>query len=412
MGMIYRPMVKGKTAPLTDGGAKARCPDAKHGRADECPTCHARFGRVWWIKFYQNGRPIRESAETEKETEARRRLKAKEGRVATGQPLLPRVERITYDELARDLVQYYKTTGRRRLSEVEDRLAHLTRFFQGRRAVSIGPALVTEYVAKRQGETTRGGPTSNRTVNIELGLLKRMFRLAYENNKVFRVPPIKSLKEAPPRQGFFETDQYRAVKRHLPPDLQAALAVAHTFGWRTRSEVLTLELRQVDLVAGTIRLDPGQTKNQDGRVVYLTPELIGLLRAQVDRVKQLMRERSAVIPYLFPHLSPGRHQGQRRKDFRKAWETACRKAGCPGMLKHDLRRTAVRNMVNLGVPERVAMTVTGHKTRAVFDRYHIVSPADLQEATRKLAGTGTGTTGQIGLDAIAASARQSGPSGE
>ncbi len=76
---------------------------------------------------------------------------------------------------------------------------------------------------------------------------------------------------------------------------------------------------------------------------------------------------------------------------RKAWHTACEKAGWPGMLRHDFRRTAVRNMVNKNIPERVAMTVTGHKTRAVFDRYHIVSPGDVKEVARRLTGTFSGT---------------------
>ncbi len=90
-----------------------------------------------------------------------------------------------------------------------------------------------------------------------------------------------------------------------------------------------------------------------------------------------------MIHWLFPHLD-GRHKGERIRNFQRRWKTACKKAGVPWMLRHDFRRTAVRNMVNLGVAERVAMNVTGHRTRAVFDRYHIVSPGDLREATRKL----------------------------
>jgi integrase len=158
--------------------------------------------------------------------------------------------------------------------------------------------------------------------------------------------------------------------------------------------VLTLERRQLDLQAETLRLDPGTTKNDDGRLVYLTPELMSLLSAQLERVKALERKVGKIIPWLFPHLSvKGSHIsrrliGTRKVDFRKAWISACKGAGVPGALRHDCRRTAVRNMVNEGVPERVAMKVTGHRTRSVFDRYHIVSPADLKEASRKLAQSG------------------------
>jgi integrase len=175
------------------------------------------------------------------------------------------------------------------------------------------------------------------------------------------------------------------------------MTIDFTYGWRTQSEVLTLERRQLDLDAETLRLDAGETKNEDGRLVYLTPELKVLLAGQVERVRPLEYKTGRIIPYLFPHLKD-RFKGQRRRDFRKAWQSACDKAKLPGKLRHDFRRTVVRNMVNRGVPERVAMTVTGHRTRSVFDRYHIVSPPDLRDVARRLTGTFSDTFGDSVVD--------------
>lgn len=363
---------------------------------------------VWWMKYYANGKCVRVSTGKTKRKEAQTILDERMGRVATGQPILPRVDRIEYEQAAKDLRQHYKTTGERDFVESETRLAHLDKFFKGVKLVAISGDVIKSYVDVRQ---TAGA--ANGTINRELGVLGRMLRLAYENGKLLRLPVIHKLKEAPPRSGFFELGQFEAVKRHLRPDLQVAVSIAYTLGWRMQSEVLTLKRSQVDLNACTMRLDPGTTKNDEGRVVYLTQELHGLLQGQLERVQQLEKKLGKPVPFLFPYFSK-RHKGKRILDFRQAWETACmgamleglegeeheaKKAELklalvngerPGLLKllrHDFRRTAVRNMVNRGVPERVAMKITGHRTRTVFDRYHIISPSDLQEAARKLTGT-------------------------
>jgi hypothetical protein len=180
-------------------------------------------GTRYWIKYYVNGRPVRESTGTDDKEQAKRMLKGREGAVAIGAPVPPRLDKILYDELAEDLRTFYQTTGKRRLAEVDDRLTYINKFFRGRRAASIGPALVTEYAARRQEDKTRFKTVpSNRTINIELSILKLMLRLAYKNGKLLRVPPIDLLREAPPREGFFEAHQYEAVRRRLPDDLRAA----------------------------------------------------------------------------------------------------------------------------------------------------------------------------------------------
>ena len=93
----------------------------------------------------------------------------------------------------------------------------------------------------------------------------------------------------------------------------------------------------------------------------------------------MKREHRLICPWVFFH---GR--GEPIKDFRGVWTAATKAAGCPGRLVHDLRRTAVRNLVRNGVPDLVAMRLTGHKTRSVFDRYNIVSAADLKDAATRL----------------------------
>jgi integrase len=133
-----------------------------------------------------------------------------------------------------------------------------------------------------------------------------------------------------------------------------------------------LEWRDTDIAGKVIRLRPEVSKNKDGR---LLPIKGGELLEIIERAK---KSRVLSCPYVF-------HQdGQKIGDFGKAWKTACKAAGFGQIIVHDLRRSAVRNMVRAGIPERVAMSLSGHKTRSVFDRYNIVSESDLAKATEQL----------------------------
>ncbi len=198
-------------------------------------------------------------------------------------------------------------------------------------------------------------------------------------------PYIPLLKENNVRTGFFEAEQFASVKSHLPVQMRGIVDFAFITGWRTPSEIQPLEWRNVDMKVGEVRLDPGTTKNGEGRTFPFTAALRRVLEDQQVIAEQLKRERGLIPRHVFcytMHTKAG--QPITESGFNKAWRKARVAAGCPGRIPHDLRRTAVRNLVRAGVPERVAMQLTGHKTRAVFERYNIVSAGDLRDAARRL----------------------------
>ncbi len=335
----------------------------------------------WWIKYYRNGRPVRESTGTAKETEAKNILKAKEGDIAAGRPVIPHADRVRFEELAEDLKNDYKINGKRSLDRVERSIDHLKTYFAGWRAIHISTASVRAYIAKRQEAKAENG-----TINRELAALKRMFSLALQGEKLLRRPYIPHLDEDNVRTGFFGEVEFLALREALPAYLKPVAAFAYTFGWR-KSEILGLTWERVDLAAGTVRLDPGTTKNREGRTVILTADLRAVLLDQWKQVCLIVKARNPeatardiaeAVPWVF------HRNGKQIKDFRGAWETACRTAGLAGRIPHDFRRTAIRNMVRAGIPERVAMSISGHKTRSVFDRYDIVDEGDLRAAAERL----------------------------
>jgi integrase len=329
-----------------------------------------QIGRIWYIQFYCRGRQIRESSHSEKKGVAERFLRRRLGESAAGQLPGPRVERVKYEEIRDALYADYKANNRKSLMRRSDGTEYvggvlaLDDFFPGFRAVDITTDRIRAFILKRQEQGT-----PNSTINRSLTALRRMFNLAVQDGKLREVPHFPMQKESAPRKGFLEYEEFQRLRQELPEDLRPLLTVGFYTGMRL-GEILGLKWANVSFLDAQIRLDPGSTKNDEPRTIPLTGELLEMLK--------ILRQKASGCEFVF-----SRH-GRPVRSFRKAWTSACTRAKLPGLLFHDLRRTGVRNLVRAGVPEGVAMKISGHRTRAIFERYNIVSGRDLADAARKL----------------------------
>jgi integrase len=373
--------------PSGEGGRGSRDKETPDG-------VYERSGsRFLWIKWYDaQGRPHRESAQTTSVKEAKRLRDQRPGSVAKGEPIAANANRVRVNELLDDLENDYLVNDKV-LEAIEPNVRRLREWFGRHRAVDVSSAHTRAYIAAHRMTEENPGGLSNGTLMRDRSALLRAYSLAQQGTppKMLYKPHFPRLKEGPPRQGFFEAHEVEAVCGLLPVDLRPVVRFAYITGWRVPSEVLTLTWAQVSFEGGSVRLEPGTTKNDEARIFPFTNDLRALLEEQRVRTEEIQRRTGQIVPHVF-------HRGGAPiKDFRGAWDTACRGAGIPGRIPHDLRRAAVRNLVRCGVPERVAMKLTGHKTRSVFERYNIVNEADLQDAAAKLnraerpTGTLTGT---------------------
>jgi len=197
-----------------------------------------------------------------------------------------------------------------------------------------------------------------------------MFSLAIEDGRLNHSPYIPTLEEDNARRGFIDHGAFVSLRANLTEYLRDPIAFLYLSGWRL-GQMKALDWSDVDLVGGVVRPRPEISKNKDGRLLPLSGELLQIM----DRARA---KRRPDCPFVF------HRDGEPIGDFGKAWSTACKAAGLHPILVHDLRRTAVRNMVRAGITDRVPITLSGHKTRSIFDRYNIVSEWDLAAAAEKL----------------------------
>ena len=338
--------------------------DKKTGQLKVC--------RTWTMKLWVGGKPLKRSSGTTSRAVANKKLEQWKAQVRQG-IYVPDADQTRFEDLAALLINEYRANARKSLDRVEDAVGHLAAFFKGCRAQAISTDRILAYVRQRQEQEA-----ANATINRELAALKRMFRLGERAGKVVRRPSIDMLQENNARTGFFERDEFDAVLAHLPADLKAVFEVAYITGWRVKSEILTRQWAHVDLQSGWLRLEPGETKNTEGRQFPLTPDLRAVLERQRERTLVIERATGTIIPWIF-HRS-----GTPIRSFRRAWVAVCKQAGLSDRIPHDFRRTAVRNLERAGVPRSTAMKMVGHKTESIYRRYAIVDEAMLKEGATKL----------------------------
>ena len=325
----------------------------------------------WWIRYSYQGCTHRESTKEKTRARAREYLDLRLAEIGADMLGLrkfvgPTADRIPVGQMLAALRKDLELRDLRSFAATANHLSHAAAAFGDWPLKETTTERVDQWIAKQVSE----GPLSPATLNRRLQLLRQALTLAADRGLLAQIPKIRRLSElGRERHGFFERADFEAVAARLPEYLQDFVRFAYLTGWR-KGSIASLMWADVDPDARVIHLRPENDKTGSGQVLALEGDLWKIVeRRRGDRYVS-----SGLMDLVF-HRS-----GKPLGDFRKAWKSACSSAGCPGRLFHDLRRTAVRNLIRAGVPERVAMSISGHKTRSVFDRYNIVSVEDMRAA--------------------------------
>jgi integrase len=343
-------------------------------------------GSLFWVAYYSHGKEQREVARhvrtgdklelSEKNRhEAERFLKRRLGEIAAEQHggrafVGPKEERVTVSQILDGLETDFRLRDKWNF-KVASNLKPVRERFGAWRAVNVTSEAVGKYI-----ENLREEGYSNSTVNHRTKLLRQAFSIGIRNKQVTQAPFIPRLSEiGNERQGFFETADFEAVVPHLPEYLRDFCRFGFLTGWRKGS---IESLRWSDVGDDVIYLRAENSKTRKPETIPVEGDLQDIIdRRRAAAVLKSKDGETRFAEYVF------HHKGRPIEDFRKAWATACKLANVEHRLFHDLRRTAARNMISAGVPQAVAMKITGHRTDSMFRRYAIVDEEQKREALAK-----------------------------
>lgn len=336
----------------------------------------------WWIAFHQNGKLIRESTGTELKTVAQAKLTQRLEEIRTNN-FNPDSEKITVAEIVQHVFDEYQKNNRPSLSTLKGRWhpehgagydrkgtrTTLRDFFGHLRCNQVTYTLLERYQVSRLKEGAAAG-----SINREINVIKKAFDYAVKAEELKTVPPFPTSLPENVCEDFIDDADYPKFAQTCQEVgglwLRSLFEAAYTWGNR-KKELLRLKVKNVNLMERVVVLSAKETKTKKGRVLPMEDgTLFNLIQASIANKGQ--------EDYVFTR------DGKPIKNFRDRWLTVCRLAG-KTVRFHALRRSAVTALINAGVPEKEAMAISGHESRSVFQRYHIVPPARLRTTMQTLA---------------------------
>jgi integrase len=316
-------------------------------------------GSVWWLAYSRNGHEFHESADTTEERKARLYLQRRLGEIKKPEFVGPSEKRLVMDDLERKIEADYVRHGRRSWGTVKQCLKPIKDFFLFDRLIDITPSRIEAYQDNRlkQGK-------ARATVNREVRYLLHGFKLLFDAHEISFLPRVKLLEGENVREGFVNRPEFDAGAGLIKnEDVRDIVQFLYNSAWRSR-EAKDLEWSKVDTQDWVIRLSRKNEKTKKPRTLVL----VGELR---DIIERRLVKRTPECPYVF------HRDGKPIKSFRRAFKTAFKDAGLEGTVPHDLRRSGVRNFTKAGLSESEGMSISGHRTNAIYKRYNIIDE-DLQ----------------------------------